>query len=508
MKIISIILLTILSFYSAKSQDFPDKIIIVQNTYSYPTLIYENENYRVYLNKSDTLVLKDKNKISKLYTELIKYDTENNLLLKFGIDTTYIQNNLNTILTSNINNMLFDWNKKQKELIFKKLTDKRVLIKEINEYLSSYFPKKKQHHSTTSGYSKSHRYQICGLGSPMYYSEFIILVYNKNKTTNIFTSKRRKKNSGYFFPYKDQFNKVIYNYKIDKLLSDYLNKEVEITEPLKGKKLLRYIVNKIIDNNQEELFKLSAYSYKDEISKLSSDFKIISAEGLFASGRYVSYAADKIKITLKNKYMLPNVYIQYIVSKNGTKLYPSDSIKKDYKKIVDRVQKIPFIKDYLKKDLSARLDIYYFNNSGINKYNIDNVNKNPKEWKNHDEYIKSLETDEYIKSLKANEEDNTEFLFDIDKSIETSERLYCGCNYRFDSDFIKKAIFIEINSKRNASSIWFLLPDNTMLLYRVDSYQINNTKILDTDIEKFGKNIQLPTACLRFDKNGNVIKKK
>jgi hypothetical protein len=244
---------------------------------------------------------------------------------------------------------------------------------------------------------------------------------------------------------------------------------------------------------------LSAYSYEKEISELSTDFKIISSEEVYGRGRYIWDEPKTIKITLKNKYMLPNVYLQFLDSKYGNTLYSRDSIKKDYKEIVSRVQAIPFITAYLQQDSSAQLDIYYFNNSGINNYNIDGVNKNPTEWKKQDDYIESL---------KWYEKNNIKPSFDLDKAIKTSERNNCGCNYRFDSDFIKKAIFIEITSNRNASSIWFLLPDNTMLLYHIESYHLDDAKVLDMKLDKFANNIQLPFACLRFDKNGNLIDKK
>ena len=163
------------------------------------------------------------------------------------------------------------------------------------------------------------------------------------------------------------------------------------------------------------------------------------------------------------------------------------------------MQSLSFIIDYLKSDPNAHLDIYYFNNSGINQYNIDGVNKNPAEWKKQDDYIESL---------KWYEKNNIKPSFDIEEAIKTSERNYCGCNYRFKNDFIKRAIFFEITSARNASSIWFLLPDDTVLLYHVESYHLEDAKVLDINLDKFGNKTQLPFACLLFDKNGKLIEKK
>lgn len=164
---------------------------------------------------------------------------------------------------------------------------------------------------------------------PTYRGEFIISLYKENNVTNIFTSSRRT--SGYYFPYKDLSDRVVYNYKIDKQLNDILKRKIKIEEPLKGNDLLKYILNQVVDNNVRELYKLSAYSYENEISDLSTDFKIISSEEVYGRGRYIWDEPKTIKITLKNEQMLPNVYMQFLASKSGETLYSRDSIKKTIK---------------------------------------------------------------------------------------------------------------------------------------------------------------------------------
>jgi len=487
-KITSILILTIFSF-TIKGQSIPEKIIVVRNTYQSQYYSDKEDIYR-----SDTIVLTSKRKISKLSTELLKFDSEEQILEKVGIDTNFILNNPNELLKLYNGDNKIDWNHKQKEFIFEKLTDINAYKSGLNEYISSYT--NKPYHRFPK-FLKFHRVAICGMGMPTYRYEYVILLYSKNDITNIFKS--RKSTSGYNFPYKDQSNRVVYNYKIDKQLNKLFKQKIKADEPIKGNELLKYIVNQIIESNMRELYKLSAYSFEKEISELSTDFKIVSSEEVYGRGRYIWAEPKTIKITLKNKYMLPNVYLQFLDSKYGETLYSRDSIKRDYKEIISRVQAIHFITNYLQRDSTAQLDIYYFNNNGINKYYIDGVNKNSTEWKKQDAYIESL---------KWYEKNNIKPSFDIDKAIKTSERNYCGCNYRFDSNFIKKAIFIEITSNRNASSIWFLLPDGTMLLYHVDSYHLEDAKVLDMKLDKFGNHIQLPFTCLRFDTNGNLIEKK
>jgi hypothetical protein len=458
---------------SVKAQSFTDSIIVIKNTYQNQFFLDSEKLY-----SSDIIKITGKRKVSALISELTKFDEEGQLLFKFGIDTNFIINNPEEVLKlyNGYYEKNIDWNEKQKEFIFGKLVDVSSYKSGLKEYLSK---------------------GCCYTMHNSYRYEYVIKLYSNNIITNIYTSS--KSSWGFNFPYKDQSNRYVYNYEVDKKLNKLFKRKIKIDEPLNGNNLLQYIVNQLVENNMRELYKLSAYSYKTEISELSTDFTIVSSEEVYGRGRYIWNEPKTIKITLKNEYMLPNVYLQFLDSKYGEKLYSRDSIKKDYKEIVNRVQSLPFIIDYLKYDTNAHLDIYYFNNNGINQYNIDGVNKNPAEWKKQDDYIESL---------KWYEKSNIKPSFDIDEAIKTSERNYCGCNYRFKDDFIKNAIFFEITSDRNASSIWFLLPDDTILLYHVESYHLEDAKVLDINLDKFCNKTQLPFACLLFDKNGNLIEKK
>ena len=101
-----------ISFFSVKGQTIPDKIKIVQNTFEYSAFIDTAELF-----KSDTIALTNKRKISKLFTQLEKYDTEKQLLSKFEIDTAFIHNNPDEVLK------LYDGKKQyDSEQIFKMKT--------------------------------------------------------------------------------------------------------------------------------------------------------------------------------------------------------------------------------------------------------------------------------------------------------------------------------------------------------------------------------------------------
>ena len=490
MKTIAAILLLTVSFFTVKSQTLPDKIKIVQSTYQYSAFIDKVELYN-----SDSTVLTNKRKVSKLLAELERYDNEEQLLEKFEIDTAFIRNNPNEILKLYDGKKKFDWNEKQKEFILEKINDIRVCREELDNYISSYTPKNKYRRFSISRLLKFRRVVICGMGMPTYRSEFIISLYNENNVTNIFTSRRRT--SGYYFPYKDLSDRVVYNYKIDKQLNDIFKRKIKIGEPLKGNDLLKYIVNEVIDKNVRELYKLSAYSFEKEISELSSDFSIISSEEVYGRGRYISKEPKVIKTTLENNEMLPNVQIQFLASVVENSIYSRDSIKSKYLDVLNKVQSLDFITDYLKNDTSASLDIYFFNNSAINESHILKINSTPENWDRHDKYVESL---------KLYDTSDIKPSFDITKAIATSQRNDCGCNLRKEKSFFSNAIFFEIRSSRNPISMWYLLPDRTVLLYHLETYQDEGARVLDKNLNSLTNDIYLPFTCLLFNDKGELIK--
>jgi hypothetical protein len=193
--------------------------------------------------------------------------------------------------------------------------------------------------------------------------------------------------------------------------------------------------------------------------------------------------------------MLDNVNFIFLAAKQGNTIYSRDSIKKDYKEYISRIQSINFIANYLKAHPNTRLDIYYFNNKGINNYNIESINKNPKEWKLHDDYLKSLETSQKL---------GVNLTFDIEQAVITSQQVHTGCNYRFDNSYLEKAIFFEITDDAGNSSIWFLLPDGKVLLYIMDGETTLNLKRSDFNDNK-GYSLSYP--CALFDSNGNRVTK-
>ena len=320
-----------------------------------------------------------------------------------------------------------------------------------------------------------------------YKNEFIIEFFKSNNLISKHSSRRYV--WSYKLPWKDEKGRLNYNYQIEKLVNQLFKEKSKTEELLKGRELLKVMVNKIVGNNIRKLYKLSAYSYLKEIEELKPKFNIVSFGELFGRGRYVWDEDKIIKVTLHNEEMLPNINVEFLASVEKNSIYTRDSILNDYTKIIDRVQSIDFIKEYLIQNKNSKLNIFYFNNKSMTNYSIDGINKSPKEWKNYDFHL------EVVKYLKDN---NPNYIED-EKANKISERVNCGCNYRFERSFIEKGIYFDLIDKEDNSSTWVLLPDNKLLLYIMD-----NEKIMDLSIEKENYGIDHP--CLLYDFDGNQIK--
>ena len=460
-----LIILFFLSFsITANCQNYIDKIIITKNVY---TARY-NKSDSLY--KSENKTITNKNVIFKILEKLKKVDSKNYLLSKYKIDTTFIKNNPDENLKLYSNKLEFVWNSKQKEFIFKELSNLNNYKKELDEYLDN---------------------GCCYTMHNFYKNEYVINFYKNSNLTN--QLKSRKYVWGYKFPWSDNKGKLYFDYEIDKIIEKIFNEQSKITAPKKGKDLLKYLVNKIIDNNAQHLYKLSPFTYENEINELKKDFEVISFEQIYAYGRYIGLEKNKvIKTTLHNEKMLPNVNLQFLASVDKS-IYSKDTLIASYETIINRIQNINFIKNYLSKNSDSKIDVYFFNNKPINNYNIESINKNPTDWKKQDEYIESL---------KWYEKNNIKPSFNLKEAIKTSERNHCGCNFRFEKNFIEKGVFFEFFDEEDNSTIWILLPDNTVLLYIMD-----NEKALDLKLTEFEESYGIKFPCKLFNSDGIEIKK-
>ena len=472
LRLLTIILL--LTSFSTLGQTLPDSVVITDNTFvnnfNGSDNIYRTDNYSIILD-GNIYFLKGnriaKSKILNLLTELTKPSNTDNSLAKYEIDTNWIKNNPADLLSLYSDKERVDWNEQQKEFIFKKLTDLSIYKEELNDFLSS-----------GRGYTMHNSYK----------NEFIVKFYSKGAISNEVRS--RKYVWGYKMPWTNQVGDTLYNFSIESKLNDILSTKEKLKAPLKGDKLQKYLVNKIIDNYMQSLYKLSAYSYQKEIDELNSDFRIISFEEEYGRGRLLWDEPKTMKIVLKNKIMYENVSLIFMASKVGNTIFSRDSIKKDYENYITRVQSIKFISEYLKANAKSKLDIYYFNKKGINEYNIENINKNPTTWARHDKWVENL---------RFSEKNNIKLSFDVQEAIENSKQNDCGCNYRFNRSYIEKAIFFQIHDDNNNSSIWLLLPDGKVLLYIMDNDTALNFRRSDFNDKK---NYGLIYPCALFNTNG------
>jgi hypothetical protein len=460
-----LIILFFLSFsITANCQNYIDKIIITKNVY---TARY-NKSDSLY--KSENKTITNKKAIFKILEKFKKVDSKNYLLSKYKIDTTFIKNNPDEILKLYSNKLEFDWNSKQKEFIFKELCNLNNYKKELDEYLDN---------------------GCCYTMHNFYKNEYVINFYKNSNLTN--QLKSRKYVWGYKFPWSDNKGNLYFDYEIDKIIEKIFNEQSKITAPKKGEDLLKYLINEIIDNNAHHLYKLSPFTYENEINELKKEFEVISFEQIYAYGRYIGLEKNKvIKTTLHNEKMLPNVNLQFLASVDKS-IYSKDTLNASYETIINRIQNINFIKNYLSKNSNSRIDVYFFNNKPINNYNIESINKNPTDWKKQDEYIESL---------KWYEKNNIKPSFNLKEAIKTSERNNCGCNFRFEKSFIEKGVFFEFFDEEDNSTIWILLPDNTVLLYIMD-----NEKALDLKLTEFEESYGIKFPCKLFNSDGIEIKK-
>jgi hypothetical protein len=402
----------------------------------------------------DNLVVNDL--LSEVYNP-VNQDTS---LKRFGIDTNWIKQNPENVLKLSTYFKEYKWNSAQKQLILKAITN-------VNDY-RKYFSKLLE-----SG---------CCYGLDNYVRfQYKLSFYKKGRVVSEISSRRYTR--GWEMPWTDDHGHKIYSSKIDELINTLQN--IHSPPPVipTGKKLLKELADYIVGANYQKLHELAPYTFLKEIEELKPEFEIISLEEQTGYGGYFG-DGPFIEIVLHNSTMLSNLNIRFLAKEANGTIYSRDSVIKDYKKLVERVQSIKFITNYLKAHPDEVVDVMYFNNKPINEYNIDGVNNSKKGW---DEYDREL-------SWLKNNKDTTS---DGETVQKMTERLYCGCDYRFTHEFIGNAIMFLAHNEVDDFSRWFLLPDNSILLYMTEGPKAMG--------HEFSKNYMVADQCVRFDINGKVI---
>jgi|GEM_PF-1688979 len=237
--------------------------------------------------------------------------------------------------------------------------------------------------------------------------------------------------------------------------------------------LPRQLSEEICDNLKNELDSLSAVAAINELSDLAPVFRINGAREHGYFGRYISSPLQVYKVSLQNERMHPQVSLQYMVSRSDGRLYPRDSLLREWSSVLDRVQGISFLAEFLAGHPGRRLDIYYFDNGGMNTYLKDGFNKNPEEWARYD---------------KA---PDPRFI-----------QLYCGCDFRLPDAYLDEALFFELFDEDDNTSVWILLPDNTPVLYHFAGPKVY--RYSSADMGTTGGGVQ--HACKKFNADGSIRK--
>lgn len=422
--------------------------------------LYRNNNNKKEKSKENDLELIKKvslKQISNLINEINNPMYDSLSLSIIGIDTNYIKDN----------------SKKYFHFIEKRKSNKK-LSKEEREY--SY-----EEIKNISNYEYALKREIlsfnCGSLYPVESNMRITLLYNDSIV--ILNSNNSSPSHFFIIPWTFEFNgKKSFNMNISKSLFEIFGDSVLLDKNIRNKDHLIEILlkNYVVDKIKDDLLKISYKQFSKEINELKKEFQILSINELSTSNRYDNGDYQRFNIELKNSLMQDNVYLQCTLYNFKGKLYTRDSILKEYKDIVNRVQSIDFISEYLSKNPNSRLDIYYFNNNGISEKTIEGFNGTPKEWEKYDK--------------------------DISEGKEEYLNFRCGCNFRLDNEYLKGSIVFDLVDEDKLHSTWILLPDNTPVLYILDSDSIFNYSRKDLGFDQEHSYIH---PCKKFDRKGNII---
>lgn len=324
-----------------------------------------------------------------------------------------------------------------------------------------------------------------------YREQYVIEVYENNRQAEVYTS-RKSLRGARKIPWSDTLGTSNYNPNIEKYFFKLIGSKKGYEKILTGERLTNYLVNEIANYYESYLRDLSAYDYYRYFNALSAEFEIMKIgsaggiTGIYLGGGKYYYAR------LRSKSFLSQVDLFFYASKRGNNLYTPDSLLADYQHIADKVQDVTFIVEFLEKNKSTGLSLYYFDNKPINTYVVDLFNANPKRWLMHDRFLALKKGFENADSLPSYVNEDAE---------RVSKELYTGCNYRFEKDFVENSIMFQLrDSERRECSTWILLPDDSVLLY-----SMQGEKVLQYHYSDFGKFKGLQRPCVLFNKTGAII---
>ncbi len=248
------------------------------------------------------------------------------------------------------------------------------------------------------------------------------------------------------------------------------------------------------DKCRKKMYELAALEFQKEIDELKGKFRIQSASEYGYRDGYIRDDKQVIKIKIHDSTMLENLNIDLYLTRERNTLYTRDSILAKGNNLVNTVQDIPFIKNFLLADTSRKLMINFENGASINNAVIDGFNKTPEQWKNSDWWTELLQRDDSLGRAHN---------FNTADAIKTSIQVDCGCNFRLNNNFLKGGIhFVIHDEKKDNWSTWIILPDSTIVLWWIEGDGFSNFSYRDLGID--GTGVQY--VCKKITPNGELEK--
>jgi len=289
-------------------------------------------------------------------------------------------------------------------------------------------------------------------------------------------------------------NRLSYNPGIARAIITLLPEDLSGNLPrLKGARLLQLLARQVYEDKiSPELPNLAVLEYTGYTNELKRDFTVLGVAEASLDWLEFKHDPQTFRFTLEHPSLHPGIQLLFYAIRLGHSLYPPDSLREVFPLLRDRIEHVKFLMDYLDGNPNRKINLFFFNHLAISRRHIADFNQDSTHWKLHDAWVKDMAMYQTSK-VKPD--------FDIAESIETSKRVECGCNFRFDNGWLQRSILFEVRDEYGNSSTWLLLPDNTPVLWYFQGENVY--KLTHKDLGTNGRSVQYP--CRKLDAEGNLM---
>lgn len=290
-------------------------------------------------------------------------------------------------------------------------------------------------------------------------------------------------------------NRLSYNPGISRAIVALLPEDRSGNLPrLKGAHLWQVLaLQEYEDKISSQLPALAVLEYTDYTNALKKDFTVLGAAEASLDWLEFKHDPQTFRFTLQHPSLHPGIQLLFYSIRLGHSLYPLDSLRQAFPLLRDRIEHVKFLMDYLDGNPNRKINLFFFNHLAISRSHITGFNQDSTHWKLHDAWVKDMAVYQTSK-VKPD--------FDIAESIETSKQVECGCNFRFNNDWLQHSILFEVRDEYGNSSTWLLLPDNTSVLWYFQGESVY--KYSYKDLGTNGRSVQYP--CRKLDAEGNLLR--